>query len=215
MLKGQWRKNFIEKRGNKCEKCGITEWLGQAIKLEIHHLDGNNQNDVETNLQVLCPNCHSFTENYCRTITKNNLSDNELLIFLKEAPTIRQALLQAGLSTAGTNYTRARKLAIDNGLEHLIIKKEATKKYSTCIDCGCLITTNAIRCLKCNAIHSRLTKRPSREDLKQLIRTTSFIHIGEIYNVSDNAIRKWCDFYGLPRKKKEIKTYSDEEWALL
>ena len=50
------------------------------------------------------------------------------------------------------------------------------------------------------------------EELKNLIRTVSFLQIGRIYNVSDNAVRKWCDSYGLPRRSSEIKSYSDEEW---
>lgn len=52
----------------------------------------------------------------------------------------------------------------------------------------------------------------TREELKNLIRTTPFTRIGEQYNVSDNAVRKWCDKYNLPRKVSEIKQYSDEEW---
>ena len=54
-----------------------------------------------------------------------------------------------------------------------------------------------------------------REDLKKLIRSMSFTSIGKKYNVSDNAIRKWCDKYNLPRKVSEIKKYSDEEWELI
>jgi hypothetical protein len=45
-----------------------------------------------------------------------------------------------------------------------------------------------------------------------LIRTSSFLQIGRIYNVSDNAIRKWCKAANLPSKATEIKQYSDEEW---
>jgi hypothetical protein len=30
--------------------------------------------------------------------------------------------------------------------------------------------------------------------------------------VTDNAVRKWCDKYKLPRKVSEIKNYTDEEW---
>ena len=214
MLKGQLRKEFIAKRGNRCENCGLTQWLDKPIKLEIHHIDGDNQNDKEENLKVLCPNCHSFTENYCKKTTKKPLTDDELLFHLKTAASIRQALLNANLSTAGKNYTRARKIAIDNNLDHLFIKNK-TKKQSECVDCGCLITLNAKRCKKCSAIHNRITKRPSREELKNFIRTTSFLYLGEKYGVSDNTIRKWCDFYGLPRTKKEIKKYSNEEWELL
>ena len=28
----------------KCECCGMTEWLGEPIPLELHHIDGNKQN---------------------------------------------------------------------------------------------------------------------------------------------------------------------------
>lgn len=52
-----------------------------------------------------------------------------------------------------------------------------------------------------------------REELKKLIRTSSFLQIGKMYGVSDNAIRKWCDKYDLPRRRQDIKAYSDEEWA--
>jgi len=32
--------------------------------LEINHIDGNWENCKESNLEVLCPNCHSLTANY-------------------------------------------------------------------------------------------------------------------------------------------------------
>lgn len=58
----------------------------------------------------------------------------------------------------------------------------------------------------------RKVERPNREELKHLIRTLPFTQIGKMYGVSDNAVRKWCDFEKLPRKKKEIKSYSNKEW---
>ena len=59
---------------------------------------------------------------------------------------------------------------------------------------------------------SRIVERPSREELKILIREKPFTQIGEMYGVSDNAIRKWCDAEGLPRKKTDINKMTDEEW---
>ena len=50
---------------NKCECCGITEWNGKSLIMQLHHIDGNNRNNSLENLQMLCPNCHSQTENYC------------------------------------------------------------------------------------------------------------------------------------------------------
>lgn len=49
---------------SKCQKCNLTEWLQQPIPLELHHIDGNNQNNNLKNLQLLCPNCHALTPNY-------------------------------------------------------------------------------------------------------------------------------------------------------
>ena len=50
---------------NKCECCGITEWNGKSLVMQLHHIDGDNTNNSLDNLQMLCPNCHSQTENYC------------------------------------------------------------------------------------------------------------------------------------------------------
>lgn len=56
--------HLIKKRGHKCEKCNNSMWLGGEIPLEIHHIDGDVTNNKELNLQLICPNCHSFTETY-------------------------------------------------------------------------------------------------------------------------------------------------------
>ena len=49
---------------HRCEKCGNTEWLGKPIPLELHHINGDNTDNRLENLQMLCPNCHSLTDNY-------------------------------------------------------------------------------------------------------------------------------------------------------
>ena len=48
----------------KCECCGLTEWMGQPIALELHHVNGIKDDLRIENLQILCPNCHAFTDNY-------------------------------------------------------------------------------------------------------------------------------------------------------
>lgn len=47
-----------------CEGCGLREWLGVPIPLEVHHVDGDRFNNSLDNLKFLCPNCHSLTPNY-------------------------------------------------------------------------------------------------------------------------------------------------------
>ena len=98
--------------------------------------------------------------------------------------------------------------------QQLRIKLEKVKTHQIiyCKRCGKEISKGAQYCPSCWNILSRVCERPSREILKQLIRTTPFTHIAQHYGVTDNAIRKWCDAYSLPRKATEIKKFSDEEW---
>ena len=60
------RNYLLEKANYQCEICGWnqTNPFTGLIPLEIHHKDGNYQNNIEENLQVLCPNCHALTINY-------------------------------------------------------------------------------------------------------------------------------------------------------
>jgi hypothetical protein len=57
-------KIFIE-QNSCCGECYITEWNNKPIKFHLHHIDGNNKNNLRYNLIFLCPNCHSQTDNYC------------------------------------------------------------------------------------------------------------------------------------------------------
>ena len=60
-------KNKLIKAGlkkNICEMCGIVDWNGKPLNMELHHIDGNRNNNKLENLIMLCPNCHAQTENY-------------------------------------------------------------------------------------------------------------------------------------------------------
>ena len=61
-----------------CECCGNSDWMGLPIVLELHHIDGDKTNNRIENLQLLCPNCHSITDNFKSKKVKlrNNSSDN-------------------------------------------------------------------------------------------------------------------------------------------
>lgn len=50
---------------NKCEICGSEYWLGKRLICQLHHINGDNTDNRLENLQILCPNCHSQTDNYC------------------------------------------------------------------------------------------------------------------------------------------------------
>lgn len=98
-----------------------------------------------------------------------------------------------------------------NCLTYPLRKKSSSQYY--CPQCGNPVSAKGNKCQNCAKMACRTVKRPSREELKSLIRQESFISIGQRYGVSDNAIKKWCKFEKLPHRKKDIKNYSDLEWA--
>lgn len=49
---------------NRCEACGIVEWQGKPLSMELHHVNGDGADNRLENLQLLCGNCHSQTENW-------------------------------------------------------------------------------------------------------------------------------------------------------
>lgn len=85
--------------------------MGKEINLEVHHKDGNHINNSFDNLQLLCPNCHSYTDNWRgKTKIKMIVSDEDFVEALRDSKNIRQSLLKLGLTAAGDNYSRAREL---------------------------------------------------------------------------------------------------------
>ena len=57
------RKYLLEK-SNKCEICGISNWNGKELILEMDHIDGDSKNNDIKNCRLLCPNCHSQTDTF-------------------------------------------------------------------------------------------------------------------------------------------------------
>lgn len=55
------RRRFLEKVPYECNGCGLSEWRGKEIVLQVEHIDGDSFNNVLDNLELLCPNCHSQT----------------------------------------------------------------------------------------------------------------------------------------------------------
>lgn len=163
------KKNLIERglKEYKCEICGIKDWQGKPISLQVHHKDGNHFNNNLDNLQLLCPNCHSQTDTYA-----------------------------------------GKKVNISQQIKKCIVCGNPIKDY------------HKTRCKKCERKlwyqqNSKILKRISKNDLKDLIRKYPFTYIAQKYGVTDNAVRKWCKYYNLPYKKSEIKKYSNEDWEKL
>lgn len=67
------KRYLYEKYNNQCCQCGwsVTHKITDQVPLEIDHIDGNAENNLETNLRLLCPNCHALTPHF-RNLNKGH-----------------------------------------------------------------------------------------------------------------------------------------------
>jgi predicted nucleic acid-binding Zn ribbon protein len=67
------RKYLFSKYESKCCRCGWCKInpITNNVPLEVNHIDGNADNCNESNLELLCPNCHSLTPNF-RSLNKKS-----------------------------------------------------------------------------------------------------------------------------------------------
>jgi HNH endonuclease len=49
---------------NRCERCGVSEWQGKPLNMQLHHINGDGLDNRLENLELLCANCHSQTSTY-------------------------------------------------------------------------------------------------------------------------------------------------------
>ena len=202
------RKNkriLVEYKGGKCEKCGYDKCIDA---LEFHHIDpktkdfgisnGNTISIDKLKKEVdkcilVCSNCHKeihynlFIEKQkeIENQISNNLKENDIHIYNK--PNINDINEIKKLISMGKN----RNEICD------IFNFSLTTYNRFCVNNN---ITNNISTSKLSFYNVEILK----EDLKEL---NSFVKIGEKYNVSDNAIKKWCNRNGLPKNIKELKKY--------
>lgn len=86
--------------------------------------------------------------------------------------------------------------------------KNKKQSVNRCIDCGVEISRTSCRCQKCSAKYRQqqsMEDKPSKEQLYQELTNSNFSAVGRKYGVSDNAVRKWCAYYGLPTHSSAYK----------
>lgn len=111
-----------------------------------------------------------------------------------------------------SDHARFHKNGVKILVDDYYISPELNTFETKCIVCGCVYKYNPTQhtgkfCSKeCHDKGQRRVERPLKEELYNMILKKSFVEIGKEYGVSDNAVRKWCKCYGLPYRKKDLKS---------
>lgn len=64
VIQAKVRRYLLHKRGNQCQICGNTEWLGKPIPLACDHIDGKHENVELSNFRLVCLNCDGLLPTY-------------------------------------------------------------------------------------------------------------------------------------------------------
>ena len=225
-------------KNNKCECCGIESWMNKPITFHLHHINGNHNDNRIENLMVLCPNCHSQTDNYAGKNIKRPP-------VIKKEDEKKKAL--RGISEDGLrfydgygNYKELCPLCKKNFKnKDAEICRECYKKENKkpkiekqefdriLIECNYNFTQMA-KVLNVNGrtisrwyknwypeSPMQRSKIMDRNDLKKYIRGKGFTELARELQIDRSTIIEWCKKLNLPYKKREIDKYTDEEWELI
>ncbi len=80
------KKYLVENFGENCFECGLgNTWQNKKLVLQLEHADGNSDNNLPTNLKLLCPNCHTQTETFgCKGQGNRYQKDTKRNRYLRE-----------------------------------------------------------------------------------------------------------------------------------
>lgn len=180
----------------RCECCNNIEWLGQPIKLELHHINGNHNDNRLENLQLLCPNCHAYTDNYRGKNQGKSAQDKSLGVEFRKFEESLIGNANGNLESSQKNYIILKE-DVETIHEKSKSKKVIEPKY--CAYCGVELLGTARRNKYCSqecAHKANGSKRPSvNELLKKFKELKSYVQVGKFYGVTDNAVRKWVRLY--------------------
>ena len=163
-----------------CSGCGLSEWMGKPITLDVDHIDGNYLNNVKNNIRFLCPNCHRQTPTFGKA--KDNFNP--------------ERIAKRTCSCGGVKQSNAKQCAACYAHR---VKLTSEKKVNVCLDCVKEISFNSLRCAehyhastkgKLKAKETNKISWPETSVLLDKLSKSNYTKLSKELGVSDNAIRK-------------------------
>lgn len=175
---------------NKCAICGISEWEGKPLSLQMDHINGTSNDHRIENLRLLCPNCHSQTLTFagrklrskCRVCPdcggpkgKRSLRCQPCFIAHRFGKQIQQHLN----GVAGQRLYESAPPGDPDPFVCPICRGRKSHKSAVCKICDS----------KRRMGNTRIDW-PSPKKLMEMVAHSSYTSVGKMLGVSDNAIRK-------------------------
>ena len=178
--------------GGKCALCGYNKCNSA---LEFHHINPSEKN-------------YQLSSGSTRSLNRDFVEARKCILLCSNCHReVHNGLYDSSMLKTSFNEELAE-------IERRKNDKRKTIKIYYCKECGSRLSgkTKNMLCPSCFYKTKRKCTRPNRDELKSLIRKYSFVKIGNMFGVTDNSVKKWCDDYSLPRMKREINKISDDDW---
>jgi hypothetical protein len=199
------KKKLIDKRGHLCESCKNSEWLNVPIPLELHHI--NPPSELEEDLQLVCPNCHSLTPNYRGSNKKKGakrINDERYKEAIEKFDSISKVLSYLGLEPKGGNYKVCKERIIKFGYQDKFFKQVEILpiELPLCLNCDSEIPLGNKFCSNLcsnqyntrNIIRKKKIEWPGTQEVLDMVKELGYSGTGRKLGVSDNVVRKFI-FY--------------------
>jgi transposase-like protein len=184
----------------QCETCKNETWLNQPIKLELHHIDGNPRNNSLNNLQILCPNCHSYTDTFCKRKSslscKVTLDFKEIKQIFETSLSIKEVAEKLNTRGTGQSFYKIKKLMQSNGFQ-LKAKEPLVKLADNRLKSSNKYSSKE-EAAKAVAKKNERIIWPNNEILAEMVWQKSVSKLAKEFGVTDNAVRHRCKHRNIP-----------------
>ena len=182
------KKDLVEYKGGKCESCGYNKCVAA---MDFHHKNPEEKDfalsskgsthswkkltEEADKCSLLCANCH-----------------RELHEELN------------GYKESRTNIKQKTYKKVNS--ESSISRKKQIKQHNKCIICNSNTYNEKYCSYNCMNLNRRKVKqRPKKEELIELLIRNNWTEVAAMFDISDNAVRKWAKEYKINTNRKELK----------